>query len=241
MFQDCPPSCSLSINTKWQQVYAPKANFKAGQRYTPRVHFAEGIKDNEHIPSFWSDDPSVSLRCFIKSPNPSSLSPSDEVFIAFPSPDDSDISLCCTMQSTELAAVEHTKKDVKILEQMVPGQYLEYQKVFEESASHEVPPFRKCDHAIDLKPEAIPENNCKIYPLSPVEQTTLDAFLDDMTARGYIRPSISPFASPFFFVKKKDGKLRPVQDYRQLNSLTIKNQYPVVGKQLRVPVDARAD
>jgi len=111
---------------------------------------------------------------------------------------------------------------------MVPEQYLEYRKVFEESASHELPPFCKWDHAIDLKPEGIPENNCKIYPLSPVEQTALDAFLDDMTARGYIRPSISPFASPFFFVKKKDGKLRPVQDYRQLNSLMIKNQYPLL-------------
>src|SRR5258705_3664790 len=48
-----------------------------------------------------------------------------------------------------------------------------------------------------------------------------------MLARGYIRPSQSPFASPFFFIKKKDGKLHPVQDYRQLNYLTIKNQYPL--------------
>jgi len=109
---------------------------------------------------------------------------------------------------------------------MVLEQYLEYQKVFEETASHELPPFRKWDHAIDLKPKAIPENNCKIYPLSPVEQTALNAFLNDMTAHGYIQPSISPFASHFFFVKKKDGKLRLVQDYHRLNSLTIKNQYP---------------
>jgi len=183
MFRDCPPSCSLSVDTKWQRAYAPKANFKAGQRYAPRVHFAEGTKDNERIPSFWSDDSSVSLRRFIKSPDPSSLSPSDEVFIAFPSPYDSNVSLRRTTQSTELAAAEHAKKDIKTLEQMVPGQYLEYRKVFEESASHELPPFRKWDHAIDLKPEAIPENNCKIYPLSPVEQTALDAFLNDMTAR----------------------------------------------------------
>jgi len=48
-----------------------------------------------------------------------------------------------------------------------------------------------------------------------------------MQERGYICPSKSSFASPFFFVKKKDGKLRPVQDYRRLNSLTLKNQYPL--------------
>ncbi len=32
---------------------------------------------------------------------------------------------------------------------------------------------------------------------------------------------------PFFFVKKKDGSLRPVQDYRKLNEMTIKNRYPL--------------
>src|SRR6266702_4168280 len=48
------------------------------------------------------------------------------------------------------------------------------------------------------------------------------------TAREGVHPTIKiPLASPFFFIKKKDGKLRPVQDYRKLNSLTVKNQYPL--------------
>ena len=34
-------------------------------------------------------------------------------------------------------------------------------------------------------------------------------------------------ASPFFFIKKADGSLRPVQDYRKLNDFTIKNRYPL--------------
>jgi hypothetical protein len=41
-------------------------------------------------------------------------------------------------------------------------------------------------------------------------------------------PSISPYASPFFFIQKKDGKLRPVQDYRHINDITISNQYPLL-------------
>ena len=45
--------------------------------------------------------------------------------------------------------------------------------------------------------------------------------------KGYIRPSQSPMASPFFYVKKKDGKLRSCQDYRYLNEWTIKNAYPL--------------
>jgi len=43
-------------------------------------------------------------------------------------------------------------------------------------------------------------------------------------ARGTIRPGIGPYAANVFFVKKKDGKLRPVQDYRPLNKWTKKNQ-----------------
>src|SRR3990170_2117985 len=39
--------------------------------------------------------------------------------------------------------------------------------------------------------------------------------------------SKSPMASPFFFIKKKDGSLRPVQDYRRLNDITVKNRYPL--------------
>jgi len=52
-------------------------------------------------------------------------------------------------------------------------------------------------------------------------------FLDEQLKKGYIQPSKSPYASPFFFIKKKDGKLRPVQDYRKLNEHTIHNRYPL--------------
>jgi hypothetical protein len=64
-------------------------------------------------------------------------------------------------------------------------------------------------------------------PLSVPEQVELDTFIKEHVETARIRPSKSPWASPFFFVKKKDGKLRPVQDYRKLNSLTIKNRYPL--------------
>ena len=59
------------------------------------------------------------------------------------------------------------------------------------------------------------------------EDKALLEFLIDHLEKGYIRVSKSPYASPFFFVKKKDGKLRPVQDYRKLNSHTVRNQYPL--------------
>ena len=67
-------------------------------------------------------------------------------------------------------------------------------------------------------PEAI---DCKIYPMSRVEDEALKEFLDEQLMKGYIRPSKSQYASSFFFIKKKDGKLRPVQDYRKINDITI--------------------
>lgn len=64
--------------------------------------------------------------------------------------------------------------------------------------------------------------------MSPIEQEKLDEFLEENLRKGYIRPSKSPQASPFFFVSKKDiGGLRPTQDYRRLNDGTIKNSYPL--------------
>ena len=65
----------------------------------------------------------------------------------------------------------------------------------------------------------------KNYNVTPAEQIKLDKFLKENLEKGYIRPSQSPMASPFFFVNKKDRKLWPCQDYWYLNDWTIKNSY----------------
>lgn len=63
--------------------------------------------------------------------------------------------------------------------------------------------------------------------MSANEQEELQRFLEENLAKGYIRPSKSPLSSPVFFIKKKDGKLRFIQDYRKLNKITVKNRYPL--------------
>jgi len=85
---------------------------------------------------------------------------------------------------------------------------------------------RQWDHAIKLVPGSEPKSS-KVYPLSPVEQKELDSFLEENLRTGQICPSKSPMAAPVFFIKKKDGSLRLVQDYRALNSMTVKNKYPL--------------
>jgi hypothetical protein len=105
--------------------------------------------------------------------------------------------------------------------------YHKFGIVFSDEEAQRFPESRPWDHAIELLPTAPETLNCKVYPLGEGQQKALDQFIEEHLQKGYIRTSKSPYASPFFFVKKKDGKERPVQDYRKLNKITIRNTYPL--------------
>ena len=129
----------------------------------------------------------------------------------------------CFTISTRLVQEAHQYQQ----EVEVPKEYKQHSRVFSEEESHSFPPSRPWDHAIDLKegaPEAI---NCKIIPTTMEEDEALKKFIKEQLERGYIWKSKSPYASAFFFIKKKDGKLRPIQDYQKLNQYTIRNKYPL--------------
>ena len=129
--------------------------------------------------------------------------------------------------SQQLAEEANKSKPQRTFEEMVPEHYHQHAGVFSEKESERLPEHKPWDHAIDLTPNAPPTMRTKIYPMSANEQEELDRFLSENLRKGYIRPSKSPIASPVFFVKKKDGKLRFVQDYRRLNEYTVKNRYPL--------------
>ncbi len=63
-----------------------------------------------------------------------------------------------------------------------------------------------------MNPSFIPKEFLP-YKLTITEEKKLDKFLEENLAKGYIRPSKSLMASPFFFIAKKNGKLQPCQDY----------------------------
>jgi transposase InsO family protein len=119
---------------------------------------------------------------------------------------------------------ESAKK--KSLRDHIPESFWDYEDVFAKESFDSLPEHRKWDHAIELVGDPQSPTR-KLYPLSPAEQSQLDEFIKENLESGRIRPSKSPMASPFFFVKKKDGSLRPVQDYRALNNITVKNRYPL--------------
>ena len=60
-----------------------------------------------------------------------------------------------------------------------------------------------------------------------MEQTELDTFLEENLYTGHICPFKSPMVAPVFFIKKKSSSLRLVQDYCTLNTMMVKNQYPL--------------
>ena len=78
------------------------------------------------------------------------------------------------------------------------------------------------DHAINLKPN-FSMKKCGVYCLTPAENLALKSYIQEHLNKGYIHPSKSSIASPFFFVTKKGGNVCPIQDYRALNDITIKN------------------
>ncbi|GKA81171.1 putative reverse transcriptase domain-containing protein [Tanacetum coccineum] len=89
-----------------------------------------------------------------------------------------------------------------------------------------LPPARPVEFQIDLIPGSAPVARVP-YRLAPSEIKELSEQLQELSDKGFIRPSSSPWGAPVLFVKKKDGSFRMCIDYRELNKLTIKNHYPL--------------
>ena len=116
--------------------------------------------------------------------------------------------------------------ELRATDKIVPRWFHKYLKVFEKKDLERMPTRKAWDHAIDLREGFVPKKS-KIYPLSRIEREKVQEFIKDQLRKRYIRPSKSPQISPVFFVPKKDGKKRMVQDYQYLNSWMVKNNYPL--------------
>ncbi|KAA3488076.1 reverse transcriptase [Gossypium australe] len=99
----------------------------------------------------------------------------------------------------------------------------EYPDVFSKELSG-LPPIREVEFGIELVLGTTPILIAP-YRMAPIELKELKAQLQELTDRGFVRPSFSPWGAPVLFVKKIDRTLRMCIDYRQLNKVTVKNKY----------------
>lgn len=99
-----------------------------------------------------------------------------------------------------------------------------FQSLFDPPTS--LPPTRRIDHRIPLLPNSGPVN-VRPYRYAHSQKTEIETQVQDMLTNGLIRPSCSPYSSPVLLVKKKEGTWRFCIDYRALNTVTVKDRFPI--------------
>ncbi|GKC97073.1 putative reverse transcriptase domain-containing protein, partial [Tanacetum coccineum] len=101
----------------------------------------------------------------------------------------------------------------------------EFSEIFPEDLPG-LPPARPVEFQIDMIPGVAPVARAP-YRLAPSKMKELSEQLQELSDKGFIRPSSSPWGASVLFVKKKDGSFRMWIDYQELNKLTVKNCYPL--------------
>jgi len=94
--------------------------------------------------------------------------------------------------------------------------------VMPEKLPKNLPPRRQVDHAIEVVPGVAPPAKAP-YRMSHEELKELKVQLEELLAKGYIKPSKSPYGALVLFVHKNDGMLRMCVNYRALNKATVKS------------------
>ena len=122
----------------------------------------------------------------------------------------------------------------------VPKEYQRHGKVFSKAESQRLPQSTIWDHAIELLPGAPNTLLGQLLPFTQEEKGEMHKFIQEHLKRGTIHISKSPYAANFFFVKKKDRELQPVQDYQPINIWTKKNRNvsPLTPKSSTTSADA---
>jgi hypothetical protein len=212
-------STTRQINACWAGAF-PKIIEEVDEDESPHMNTDETDEEAQDTCPAFDDDLDSEV-------DDSIIEEDDRVFMTMVHPvDPHHFVHASSTVSRRLAEAFAKNSKPKGFEDIVPMTLHEYADVFSETAFDSLPERHKWDHAIELEREPSPIFR-KVYPMTLTEQTEMDAFLEEALATGRIRQSKSPLGAPVFFIKKKDGKLRFIQDYRALNAITRKNRYPL--------------
>jgi hypothetical protein len=135
--------------------------------------------------------------------------------------DGTSVEFVAMVQSGSDSKLNQTKaialEDIRVIQ--------DYPDVFPEELPG-MPPDRDIVFLIELLPGTPPISK-RPYRMPVNELVELKKKIAELQAKGFIRPSSSPWGAPVLFMEKKDGTQRTCIDYRSLNEVTIKNEYPL--------------
>src|SRR5215469_2061728 len=207
------PSVSMALGYDWLSQRNPLIDWRAGT-----ITFPADTQTKKEV----TDTPTPAL--------PSPCIPHIEIVsaAAFAALAEDAVCIGSVSEFAEPArsAKETTTSDEEMLPSHIPSCYHDFANIFSKIKADKLPPHRPYDHSIELEPgSTVPFG--PIYRLSETELQALRDFIEEFSAKGFIRPSKSPAGAPILFVKKKDGSLRLCVDYRGLNKITKKDRYPL--------------
>ena len=130
--------------------------------------------------------------------------------------------LCKACQGYLVYAIEYGNSEMQLAEIPMVNKFFD---VFPKDLPG-LPPDRELEFEIELAPGIEPISIAS-YRIAPTELKELKVQMKELLSKGFVKTSTSPWGAPVLFVKKKDGSLHLCIDYRQLNKVTIRNQYPL--------------
>ena len=211
------PSCNCILGFNWLKTHNPSIDFT-----NMKLSFDSNYCNSNClvIPSSYPVTPCEQL-----STNKANIKIRNSLPISNSSDSNSSDSNSSDFNSPNSNSSSHAT-DLETLSKKLPKELSEYLDVFNEAIANVLPPHRPYNCEIKIKEDGKLFYG-PVYPLTAEESVALEENIKENLAKGFIRKSKSPAGAPVLFVKKKNGNLRMVVDYRRLNEITIRDSYPL--------------